>query len=308
MTFAQQATRLHALIVISMVTIGATEAIAQSQSPANEPLQWRVNALAQQVDLRYRGDRTELRDQRSRIERVLAKWNALANPLAADRERLTRWLDDAILATMPGRDGRLPDAPRLIGGAAVARNANPSADASNGASRHGVAKPADGTPRRSGWSQHPAAAPLEWVDPFTDETPAVGGAPNAAAARPTEDPHVAAAGPIAIDTSELGLLVVSYNESVRDVGLAVSAWREPGTAELEDVARRLAALEGDRSFLELYRSGLTEADRARLPVSPSLGVLGELVRRQAASRLSMLPAGDRERSRIEEVQAQLAGL
>lgn len=80
------------------------------------PMQQRVDALAQQLELRYARSPRALDDRRDAVAVVLSEWNKLtgeAKNSPDNRSRLNAWLDDALAASMPGGSGKLAAPPEF---------------------------------------------------------------------------------------------------------------------------------------------------------------------------------------------------
>ncbi|WP_146444188.1 hypothetical protein [Botrimarina colliarenosi] len=79
-------------------------------------LQSRVDALAQQIHLRYRHHQPSLSERREAAEKVLADWNDVASQVTGiaavrNHDLMTAWLGAALRAVMPGGSGNIPAAP-----------------------------------------------------------------------------------------------------------------------------------------------------------------------------------------------------
>lgn len=293
---------LRALLVI------VTSATIASAAPS---LQERVTALGQQLQLRYADNAVRRIDQRRRVEAVLAEWNAVAEPTERDRQRMAQWLDGALIATMPGRSGRLPATPRFDG---LRRPESPAT-----ATPYSVSKPTNGpaaTPVRSEWSRHPTAAPLEWTDPFVDdpaESPAQGETLEAidlgAGRQSVLKPVVADAPAVSVDFAKLAARVRGYNRQLSDVSRRLTRAESVDAEGLASLAKTLETLVAEEYVLKLYRDGLSEEQRRVLPAPPSAEIARELLRREADALLSELP-GNRvaERATLERVRDSVASL
>lgn len=147
------------------------------------------------------------------------------------------------------------------------------------------ASPAAATPTtpppvsRSKWSRHPSAAPLEWTDPFKTDpeaspNPLRGGTPRAAR-RPSFD-----TGSVRIDVRLLEAEVRGYNAALRSLHAAVLTLGEGDLAPLAAATDELEQLAERRAFIDLYRGGLSAAERGSIPDLPSQELVRELVRRK----------------------------
>lgn len=102
-------------LIAAVVVLGLGAGVAAQSRPS---LQDRVDALSQQIHLRYQHYAPALAPRRAAAEEVLAAWNRVA-PLgeqgASDENtaRLSDWLDAALRAVMPGGSGVLPAAPEF---------------------------------------------------------------------------------------------------------------------------------------------------------------------------------------------------
>ncbi|MGL4511774.1 MAG: hypothetical protein ACRCT8_01675 [Lacipirellulaceae bacterium] len=297
-------------------------------------LQDRVDALAQQVSLRYAGDEARRADVRGEIARVLDSWNAVGGASPEAQQAFDAWLTVALDAQMPGGNGRVPAAPEYV--SAAPREAivtvrpldqrSPTAPTTESrlkvspafptrgpvVANPGVTDPivtseaatpaAAGPPRvaeppRSRWSKHPSAAPLEWTDPFGDDAPPdERGAASRRVLRPTFR-----ADAVSVNLVELAATVRAYNDALKGLNRRAAEADRFAIDELTKLIDELESIEREREFLDLYRGGLAPAELAALPRSPSTDLAWELVRRGVANRRDD-PSGDRALSwdRLEE--------
>ncbi|MEO1496902.1 MAG: hypothetical protein AAFV43_07100 [Planctomycetota bacterium] len=168
-------------------------------------------------------------------------------------------------------------------------------------------------PTRSRWSRHPAAAPLDWANPFGDD-PSASANPLRSGSGLDTAPQVVrrptfANVSVAVDMSELTARVRGYNNAVRSLQQRVLGDPAPDAFLLADWADELERLAEEESFLDLYRGGLPPQAMRRLPPSPSISVLGELLKRRANDQLQ--GADDRgaiEQRALETISARLSRL
>lgn len=304
------------LLGFALLVCGLTHAAAVSQkaTPGPEPsLQVRVNALVQQLHLRY-ADPSLLKTKRSQVEGVLEAWNRLENPSPHDREAIGRWLDASIEASLPGRRGQFPQAPRFAGASASTKGrehrAKPVTSENKGSRTNRAPK------QRSKWSHHPAAAPLEWIDPFEDdasttrETERDGAAlPPSGARRQTTLRPTYSDWTIQVNRDELSRKVRHYNIALRAANLGLLGLDSSDSDTLAGLADELELLARDRRFVELYLSAVSEAEKVYLPSLLSAEIVNELARRKAATVLSDLPESrGAERRAMERLADRLARL
>lgn len=158
---------------------------------------------------------------------------------------------------------------------------------------------------RSKWSRHPAAAPLEWSDPFEDEDddPLGSGATRRGALRPVFDEG----SPVGVNLAQLAAEVRGYSGAVRELQTEVMALDDDDLVGLIQAADRLEQLLAKRRFLDLYREGLPADDRRALPGAPSAELIRELVRRKAESLLRQTPPERQaERGALKRLAERLA--
>lgn len=358
---------LAAVLVLGVADVSAAD------------LQGRVDALVAQVGFRFRGDEATRREQLRAVEAVLIEWNRVDSLGAADanRQRLSRWVDEALVAVMPGGVGRVPAAPAFTEPAAIVAvaptpqpeprderrvtppresvaveteriadegsqppaasprvntaipvaaatppeagppeagptrraivasvgaqavdaspNAAPRSPTESGlpTKRRVVGKPVVPSrqdAKRSRWSRTPAAAPLEWDDPFEPD-PAASPNPLRGASRrhSTLRPTSREANAVTVDLAELEAQMRGYNGELRRLQAELLNRPARDIEELANAAERLGLLAELAGFLNLYRDGLSAAERRRLPMSLSLDLARELIRRRAGELLSETP-------------------
>lgn len=164
-------------------------------------------------------------------------------------------------------------------------------------------------PARSKWSRHPAAAPLEWRDPFETDSAAspdpLRSGTRYETQRPTFEDHSA----VRIDRRQLEAQVRGYNAALRELQLRVMNLGADDLQGLADATDELNRLDQKRQFLDLYRDGLPPAEQSRLPASPSAELIRELVRRKASDLAEQSPPMRASQHRAwEQIKARLAGL
>ena len=298
------------LLVLSGWTGQATNA-APSQPVPEPTLQDQVDALVQQLHLRYQGQPSELAWRRDHVQGVLKSWNALREPTAEDRAMLRRWLSASLEASMPGRTGRAYVPPTF--GLASA-TPNPSSQPEQQSLAKPVLEEKEPAKQRSKWSRHPAAAPLEWVDPFQDvedesyestSNPLRSGARTQRVFRPVSD-EALPGGAVEIDFDELTDRFADYAKELREANLELLAMDRPSVEQLERVANRLESLASDRDFLTLYSAGLLTDDRGSVPELPGMELVSELARRKAQAGLERTSGDDA--ARLRRVSERLASL
>ncbi len=334
--------RRRVALAICAVVVCVQSALAQSartdrttvaSGATSSSMQDRLVALTQLIHFRHRGDKASLQRHRAEVEAVLSMWNAEAQPSPVDQQLMAAWLDQAIRSSMPGRSGRLPPPPRLgtpvvaapIVTAPIVTVEPPAAveenllDAKLLDTRDVPTAPeqrqpsrvqSSGLPRRSKWSRHPAAAPLRWADPFTEESrsnthPNHRGAQRYETRRPTFGKSQG----VAIDLAKLSAEVRGYNAALRSLSQRLARREDVNTRALTKIAAELERLETERRFLDLYREGLSQTEQRSLPASPSAELVYELVRRKTATRLNKTPRSkNEERRALEGLVSRLARL
>lgn len=165
------------------------------------------------------------------------------------------------------------------------------------------------TPTRSKWSRRPAAAPLEWRDPFADDPAASPNPLRTGQRRTSRKPTFDRSAGVTINRAQLAAEVRGFNAALRELQLTVIGLEENDLFGLAEAAERLERLEKQRQFLDLYRRGLPESERGWLPESPSSELVRELVRRKAERLTKLTPPREKSRRRaLENLTARLARL
>ncbi|MEQ8847377.1 hypothetical protein [Botrimarina sp.] len=140
-------------------------------------------------------------------------------------------------------------------------------------------------PSEGKWSRHPAAAPLEWRDPFADDPDASPNPLRSGTRRESLKPLRGESSDARVDLDHLAAQIRGYNAEVRALHrLLTVADRSPETRQSQPALRRLeerlADLQERQAFLETYRDRVSRAERWGLPELASSDVLRELVRRE----------------------------
>lgn len=317
-----------ASLVLSLSLSGAVSIAQQSSTLADAPaptLQARVDALVQQVHLNHTSDPDLLRIKRAQVEAVLGAWNAVERPSQRDRQAMGRWLSASLFESMPGGSGRLPEAPTFVGLPIERANQTVAKPVTPGQESPSRSQASKSEPQRSKWSQHPAAAPLKWTDPFEDDEPSdvesgtepggILGPQSGVNPLRNRAPVVVATRPksrtksILINHEELTERVGQYNSALRFANLRLLSLEEVDPNELTQIVSDLERLANDRRFVGLYLSALPQDALDRVPAPASPAIVQELARRKAAAALRSLP-GDRveEREELERVSERIAAL
>lgn len=332
-------------------------------APTDRRIDYRINALRQQAELRYGEESKKAAEIDAAIDRLIAAWDQIDRPSDGDHRRVHRWLDKAFRTTLPGRSGSMPRTPRFVGSPAleqpegVVRPEPEPAAASfkprtpksrspqftdqgpvlQGVDQLGGVQPTNPTeltrveaakpvvtaperrtpnepattrqPQRSRWSRHPAAAPLDWQDPFVDDPSASANPLRPGVTHRVRRPAFSDELAVAVDLAELGARVRGFNNAVRSLQQRLLADPAPDAFSLSDWADELERLDEERSFLNLYRDGLPPEASRLLPPSPSIEVVSELLRRRASDQLQSLDdRGAVEQRALETITARMSRL
>ncbi len=112
-----------------------------------------------------------------------------------------------------------------------------------------------------------------------------------------------------VNQTQLAAEVRGYNQAMRDLQVTVMRLAADDVFGLAEAVEQLERLEQHRQFLDLYREGLTTAEKSRLPASPSVELVRELVRRKANELAHQTPPNKgAERRALEQLNARLADL
>lgn len=351
--------RPHGITALAAILLASGIAAAAS---ADSALQGKLDALAQQIHLRYQDHGPSLVARRETVRAALDAWNQAANqavPADQDRAAMADWLEQALQAVMPGGSGVLPEVPEFVGPVVMPSleviAAQPSAteqpspvtepeasapvtailqsssmdlvrqnDTANlpkpqkqspfagpRATRRAVAKPTitEPAPERSKWSRHPAAAPLEWRDPFVDDPQASPNPLRSGVRTRSLRPTFSRRGEVGVNLTQLAADIRGYNLAVRSLQQLALQLKPADLGGLRAVVEELERLEEQRQFLDLYRAGLSRSERNQLPDSPSIELVRELARRKvsdSSEKVGSSRPGDR--SELEQIRDRLATL
>lgn len=155
-------------------------------------------------------------------------------------------------------------------------------------------------PQRSKWSQHPAAAPLEWRDPFADDPAASPNPLRSGSRHETRRPEYSLSRTTKVNLRQLSADIRGYNAALRSLQSAVMQLKETDIAALAAAEEELDRLDERRQFLDLYREGLTRDEERVLPESPSAEVVRELVRRKTETLSDRASSSQRDERRAQQ--------
>jgi hypothetical protein len=155
-------------------------------------------------------------------------------------------------------------------------------------------------PQRSKWSQHPAAAPLEWRDPFADDPAASPNPLRSGSRHETRRPEHRLSRTTKVNLRQLSADIRGYNAALRSLQSAVMQLKETDIAALAAAEEELDRLDERRQFLDLYREGLTTDEERVLPESPSAEVVRELVRRKTETLSDRASSSQRDERRAQQ--------
>lgn len=158
----------------------------------------------------------------------------------------------------------------------------------------------DAAPQRSKWSQHPAAAPLEWRDPFADDPAASPNPLRSGSRHETRRPENRLSRTTKVNLRQLSADIRGYNTALRSLQSAVMQLKETDIAALAAAEEELDRLDERRQFLDLYREGLTTDEERVLPESPSAEVVRELVRRKTETLSDRASSSQRDERRAQQ--------
>jgi hypothetical protein len=158
----------------------------------------------------------------------------------------------------------------------------------------------DAAPQRSKWSQHPAAAPLEWRDPFADDPAASPNPLRSGSRHETHRPEYRLSRTTKVNLRQLSADIRGYNTALRSLQSAVMQLKETDIAALAAAEEELDRLDERRQFLDLYREGLTTDEERVLPESPSAEVVRELVRRKTETLSDRASSSQRDERRAQQ--------
>lgn len=155
-------------------------------------------------------------------------------------------------------------------------------------------------PQRSKWSQHPAAAPLEWRDPFADDPAASPNPLRSGSRHETRRPEYRLSRTTKVNLRQLSADIRGYNTALRSLQSAVMQLKDTDVAALAAAEEELDRLDERRQFLDLYREGLTSDEERVLPESPSAEVVRELVRRKTETLSDRASSSQRDERRAQQ--------
>jgi hypothetical protein len=158
----------------------------------------------------------------------------------------------------------------------------------------------DAAPQRSKWSQHPAAAPLEWRDPFADDPAASPNPLRSGSRHETRRPEYRLSRTTKVNLRQLSADIRGYNTALRSLQSAVMQLKETDIAALAAAEEELDRLDERRQFIDLYREGLTTDEERVLPESPSAEVVRELVRRKTETLSDRASSSQRDERRAQQ--------
>lgn len=270
------------------VVVGPSETAGGQESPVLFPKQEDPEPAAEAIDPPV------AEAPRSRVQVLDPPVKTIENPYVTESVPADNWpkADPEPSANPLRNQGRRSTESRFVGPRATAKPVVPET-------------PAD-EPRRSKWSKHPSAAPLEWRDPFRDD-PAASPNPLRSSSRQAQRPEFRAAGAVKIDIRQLAAEVRGYNAAVRALQAAVMGLGDTDLVALSAAEEELNRLEERRQFIDLYREGLTPSQRQALPESPSAELVRELVRRKSEAISRQAPQGRLDQRRAQQRASRLAG-
>lgn len=209
------------MIAIAALMAGLTaDGVARGQSQPS--LQSRLEALTEQVHLRYQHYEPALTAHRQQIQAVLIEWNRVTGGEASaeNKRLLTEWLNASLRAVMPGGSDTLPAAPRFIEQpepviAAPAPKAAPAERSVVKASVEPMRAPA------------PAPQATETIRTQADHPPVYANGPTQRT-RPSQPERRSAAKPVAPEaTAEGPSRTPSRSKWSRHPSAAPLEWRDP---------------------------------------------------------------------------------
>ncbi|QDU90789.1 hypothetical protein Pla175_42020 [Pirellulimonas nuda] len=309
------------LLALSAVMGAWAPAPALAQSPQRSVLQQLAGDISAQLDLRYPTSGGEKQAGRDRLAEAIDLWNA--SPKSdADAQVMERWLLDALRASMAGSKKPMPAPPEFsqkqIAAAPLApepiAEPTPITEPAPAPMPRSVASQVDPTPAPApvtpqpalrparpelpvvASNEHPAAARINWSDPFRDDPfrddpVAVASAPiERPAQRQTRlKPELPPRPRGSVDLRELSARVRGLSQGLAAIDARLSDQRPPSAFELAGLVRDLEQLSSEDRFLRLYLNGLTTSEAREVGHRPDM--------RQTIDRL-----GDR----VKQRQADLA--
>lgn len=316
-----QVCRLSVLIVVL-----ATGTQASGQASRTAELQQLTNDFGFQINMLRDFDRREAEERTRALAVVLDRWNS-STRTDADYEKMKQWLKASIHTTMPGSHDPLPQLPwfeqRL---AAAPELPLPNEPRTSESETEPLPEPAptiaqrvDPTPpavaaeppkAKSIWERHPAARPVDIVNPFEDDEPVATIAPSTpttrVAMRPTgfsstvEKPAI-----VGINTAELGARVRGYEHGLKGVEARMVASPNMSMDELLSVVRELRQLSSQREFVSMYLDMVALDHPEQAPELPTVANAKSMAR-QRLERLRRSDAGHAEA--IDTLEQMLMGL
>ncbi|TWT89019.1 hypothetical protein Mal64_25100 [Pseudobythopirellula maris] len=337
----QNLLRLNVLPLAALCAVLAASCVVAQTAPRSpSDLQDLVLALSQQIDMRHGAESSLGRELRDETRGVLAAWNASPQS-ASDHAAMEAWLRASVRGLMPGGGEMLPaspkfslPAPTLVRKAVAGDSPAPAgaiapsmaADSPTGGRRTASKpvveptappatrpsesapggrvwdeSPAAEPPQRSKWSDHPGAAPIEWVDPFTDD-------PLGSAEPLRYETRKPVLGETRINVNELASRTRGFNAALRAVQLELLEQTGSDAGRLSEAFNRLDLLVDQARFIDMYLDRLPPGGRGALPRRTELGIVVELLKRRVDSRLTQGTAQQTERERLERLSARVVRL
>lgn len=175
---------------------------------------------------------------------------------------------------------------------------------------------ADATPARPPsvaqrpWENHPAAAAIDWSDPFVDDSPRVARATPRRAMqsrfKPISSSPAVGRDAVRVDLLELSSRVAGHNSKLSDLEGALLGVRDISAFRLAALLRDLEQIDQEREFLDLYLQGLAPEEASMGPtLHTTHGVLAMFQRATERRRHELT---DQPGRRAEAERAILAAL
>jgi hypothetical protein len=253
------------------VAVAPTEAVA----PAPEPRRSRIKVSDPVVTI----DNPYVNDAEVATQKPAASKPSI-NPLRQSPRLVDRIVDSK------------PTESQFAGPRATAKPVVPAPEAADETN--------NAAPQRSKWSQHPAAAPLEWRDPFADDPAASPNPLRSGSRHETRRPEYRLSRTTKVNLRQLSADIRGYNAALRSLQSAVMQLKETDIAALAAAEEELDRLDERRQFLDLYREGLTSDEERVLPESPSAEVVRELVRRKTETLSDRASSSKRDERRAQQ--------
>lgn len=211
----------------------------------------------------------------------------------------------ATAATRLPRTNRSPDAPRVV----TARPRRPTASPQPSVTPQRTAKrPAMAPVVKAEWSDHPAAAEMDWADPFAEDAPA-----RDADAPATRAQQVSRSQRVSLNIEHLTSQVNGYNARLQDLEGVLVGSQNLTAFRLAALLRDLDDLCEKRGFLRLYLDGLTAQETVDTPRLESPNALVQMLQSAIDTRTADLEGArgsqsDAEQAILGSLDRKLASL